>query len=155
MLKEVCSQIAVDELDNRLAQISRFSDLKIFKNDLKNIKRFIADDFWNMMKVFLFIIKGIIIKHQESLSVVKAKKTDELLVKELITSWTTTFVKLFKDYFLSELHLPKLHNWYYHVIVTIKKYGVINDYIIETYESLHKDAIKKPYRLIIDINQKL
>jgi hypothetical protein len=81
MLKEVCGQIAVDELDNRLAQISRFPGLKIFKNGLENIKRFTADDFRNMMKVFLFVIEGIIIKHQGSLGVDKAKRTDELLVK--------------------------------------------------------------------------
>ncbi|RIA86544.1 hypothetical protein C1645_829096 [Glomus cerebriforme] len=80
MLKEVCGQIAVDELDNHLVQISRFPGLKIFKNGLENIKRFTVDDFQNMMKVFLFVIEGIIIKHQGSLSVDKAKKTDELLV---------------------------------------------------------------------------
>ncbi|RIA95353.1 hypothetical protein C1645_816858 [Glomus cerebriforme] len=99
-----------------------------------------------MMKVFLFVIKGIIIKYQGLLSINKAKKTDELLVKKLITSWITTFVKLFKNYSPLELCLPKFHNWCYHVIVIIKEYGVINDYIIETYKFLHKDTIKKPYR---------
>ena len=32
---EWCGQIAVDELDNRLARIPRFPGLKIFKNGLE------------------------------------------------------------------------------------------------------------------------
>jgi len=66
MLKALCSQVAVDELDNRLAKIPRFPGLKIFKNGLKNIKRFTADEFRNMMKVMLFVIEGIFIKHHKS-----------------------------------------------------------------------------------------
>ena len=46
----------------------------------------------------------------------------------------------------SDLKLPKLHNWHYYVITTIKEYGAINGFTTETYETLHKDAIKKPYR---------
>lgn len=61
-------------------------------------------------------------------------------------NWATPFVTLFKKYSPSELRLPKLHNWRYHVIPTIKEYGAINGFTTETYESLHKDAVKKPYR---------
>ena len=60
--------------------------------------------------------------------------------------WATLFVKLFKKYSPSELRLPKLHNWCYHIIPTIKEYGAINGFTTETYESLHKDSVKKPYR---------
>jgi len=56
------------------------------------------------------------------------------------------FCKLFKKYSPSELRLPKLHNWCYHIIPTIKEYGAINGFTTETYESLHKDSVKKPYR---------
>ena len=74
LLKEMCGQIAVDELDNRLARIPRFPGLKIFKNGLENIKRFTADEFRNMMKVFIFIIEGLIIKyHKEAISTNHAK----------------------------------------------------------------------------------
>jgi predicted oxidoreductase len=45
LLKELCGQIAVNELDSRLANIPRFPGLKIFKNGLENIKRFTADEF--------------------------------------------------------------------------------------------------------------
>src|SRR2546429_184445 len=65
---------------------------------------------------------------------------------ELITNWAKLFVKLFQKYSPSDLKLPKLHNWRYHVITTIKEYGAINSFTTETYETLHKDAVKKPYR---------
>src|SRR2546421_7447710 len=78
MLKDLCGQVAVDELDNRLATIPQFSRLKIFRNGLENIKRFTADEFHNMMKVFLFVIEGIIVKCHKSLNA--AKQCNEQLV---------------------------------------------------------------------------
>ena len=48
MLRELCDQIAVDTLDDHLVKISRFPGLKLFKNGLKNIKQFTADEFRNM-----------------------------------------------------------------------------------------------------------
>ena len=81
LLKEMCGQIAVDELDNRLARIPRFPGLKIFKNGLENIKRFTADEFRNMIKVFIFVIEGIIKKHHKAaISTNHAKRVDEALV---------------------------------------------------------------------------
>jgi len=56
------------------------------------------------------------------------------------------FVELFQKYSPSDLKLPKLHNWRYHIIASIKEYGAINGFTTETYETLHKDAVKKPYR---------
>ena len=56
------------------------------------------------------------------------------------------FVNLFYDYLPSELKLLKLYNWCYHIIAAIKEYSTINRFTIETYEFLHKDAIKKPYQ---------
>jgi len=64
----------------------------------------------------------------------------------LITSWATTFVKLFAMFFPSDLRLPKLHNWCYYIILAIKEYGAINGFTTKMYESLHKDAVKNPYR---------
>lgn len=104
MLKELCGQVAVDELDNRLAKIPRFPGLKLFKNGLENIKRFTADEFRNMMKVFLFIIEGIIIKHhKESINENQAKKADELLV-DVYYRWNKMYLYSRREYFLeSEL----------------------------------------------------
>jgi hypothetical protein len=104
MLKDLCGQIAVDELDNRLAKIPRFPGLKIFKNGLENIKRFTADEFRNMMKVFLFVIEGIIIKHhKELINTNQAKRIDETLV-DVYYYWNRMYLYSRREYFLeSEL----------------------------------------------------
>jgi hypothetical protein len=81
LLKELCGQVAVNELDNRLSSIPRFPGLKIFKNGLENIKLFTANEFRNMMKVFLFVIEGIIKKHhKEAISTNHANRYDNALV---------------------------------------------------------------------------
>jgi hypothetical protein len=43
--------------------------------------------------------------------------------------------------------LPKLHNWVYHVVDLIEEFGAINCFTTETYEFLHKDYVKNPYRV--------
>ncbi|CAB4410645.1 unnamed protein product [Rhizophagus irregularis] len=67
-------------------------------------------------------------------------------LKNLIKQWAKSFIKLFKEYSLSEFRLPKLHNWCYHIIKTIREYGEINRFTTKTYEFLHKDTVKIPYR---------
>ena len=47
----------------------------------------------------------------------------------------------------SELKLLKLHSWVYHIIDSIQSFGAVNGYTTETYESLHKEYVKIPYRL--------
>jgi len=37
--------------------------------------------------------------------------------------------------------------WMYHIIDSIKSFGAINGFTTETYESLHKEYVKIPYRL--------
>ena len=46
----------------------------------------------------------------------------------------------------SDFKLPKLHSWIYHIVDSIRSFGAINGYTTETYESLHKDYVKIPYR---------
>ena len=60
--------------------------------------------------------------------------------------WTTAYVRHFKNYSQSNLKLPKFHSWCHHIITTIKEYGAINRFTTETYEALHKDYVKNPYR---------
>lgn len=99
LLKELCGQIAVDELDNRLARIPRFPGLKIFKNGLENIKRFTADEFRNMMKVFIFVIEGIIIKHhKQTITANRAKQADEALV-DVYYRWNKMYLYSRQEYF--------------------------------------------------------
>jgi len=45
------------------------------------------------------------------------------------------------------LQLPKLHNWVCHTIAAITDHGAINNFTTETYESLHKEFVKNPYRM--------
>ena len=100
MLKDLCGQVAVDELDNRLATIHQFPRLKIFRNGLENIKHFTADEFRNMMKVFLFVIEGIIVKcHKETMSLNAAKRCDEQLV-DVYFRWNKMYLFSRKEYFL-------------------------------------------------------
>jgi hypothetical protein len=100
MLKDLCGQVAVDELDNRLATIPRFPGLKVFRNGLENIKRFTADEFRNMMKVFLFVIEGIVVKHhKETISTSVAKQRDEQLV-DVYFRWNKMYLFSRKDHFL-------------------------------------------------------
>ena len=61
--------------------------------------------------------------------------------------WAKKFVITFKFISLSGLKLLKLHSWVYHIIDSIQSYGTINGYTTETYESLHKDFVKIPYRM--------
>ena len=105
LLKELCGQIAVDELDNRLANIPRFPGLKIFKNGLENIKRFTADEFRNMMKVFIFVIEGLIVKHHKAMiSENQAIQVDAALVN-VYYHWSKMYLYSRRKYFLeSELN---------------------------------------------------
>ena len=45
------------------------------------------------------------------------------------------------------MKLPKLYSWIHHIILSIRLYGAINGFISETYESLHKNYVKQPYRM--------
>src|SRR5215510_326404 len=104
LLKEVCSQKAVDELDKRLANILRYPGLKIFKHGLENIKQFTADEYRNMMKVFIFVIEGIIIKyHKETINANQAKRIDAELV-DAYYLWCKMYLYSRREYFFeSEL----------------------------------------------------
>jgi hypothetical protein len=105
LLKELCGQVAVNELDNRLSTIPRFPGLKIFKNGLENIKRFTANEFRNMMKVFLFVIEGIIKKHHKSTVANVANRYDNALV-DLYYRWNQMYLCSRRDFF-TETDLEK------------------------------------------------
>lgn len=61
--------------------------------------------------------------------------------------WAQKFVNAFKFISPSNLKLPKLHSWIYHTIDSIRSYGAVNGYTSETYETLHKNFVKIPYRI--------
>jgi len=57
------------------------------------------------------------------------------------------FIGIFQQMSPSKLKLSKLHSWVYHIIDSIRSFGAMNGYTTETYESLHKEYVKIPYRL--------
>ena len=57
------------------------------------------------------------------------------------------FVVLFFNYSLSSCKIPKLHILHYHIIPSIQLYGSMNGMSTETYETLHKNNVKNPYRM--------
>lgn len=87
---------------------------------------------------------------QVSLFIYDFDKSSALLLtfdQTTIVIWAEGFLKLFMQYSPSNLRLPKLHSWYYHAIPAIYEFGCINGYTTETYEYLHKNWVKNPYRL--------
>ncbi|RHZ78954.1 hypothetical protein Glove_153g2 [Diversispora epigaea] len=75
------------------------------------------------------------------------EESDVTLLQESINEWAKLFIELFKEHSKSELQFPKLHSWVFHICSSIREFGAINGYTTETYESLHKDCVKKPYKL--------
>ncbi|RHZ71093.1 hypothetical protein Glove_262g1 [Diversispora epigaea] len=75
------------------------------------------------------------------------EESDITLLQESINEWAKLFIELFKEHSKSELQFPKLHSWVFHICSSIHEFGAINGYTTETYESPHKDYVKKPYKL--------
>ena len=65
----------------------------------------------------------------------------------LIIEFCQEFVNTFSNYSASHCKIPKLHILCYHVIPSIQLYGSINGMSTETYETLHKNNVKNPYRM--------
>ncbi|PKK55977.1 hypothetical protein RhiirC2_801032 [Rhizophagus irregularis] len=47
----------------------------------------------------------------------------------------------------SNLNLPKLHSWRFHLIPSIYQFGAVSGFTSETYELLHKTNVKQLYRM--------
>ena len=61
--------------------------------------------------------------------------------------WAQAFIEIFSKYSKSGLQLLKLHAWCHHLIPAIKEFGSVNSMTTETYETLHKTYVKKPYQM--------
>jgi hypothetical protein len=114
LLKNMCVQGAVDEFDKRLSEIPRFSGLKIFKHGLENIKRFTADEFRQMMKVLVFVMDGLTLKHYGSKSSA-GKMLDEDLTNVYVY-WNQMYIYSRNEYFsesmLIEFEVYRLYTIY-------------------------------------------
>ena len=59
LLKELHGASILDKLDNRLANIPRFPELKIFKNGIQSLSRITANEYRNLMKVMIFVLDNL------------------------------------------------------------------------------------------------
>ncbi|KAF0467855.1 zn-finger domain-containing protein [Gigaspora margarita] len=59
LLKELHGTLILDELDNKLANIPRFPELKIFKNRIQSLFRIIANEYRNLIKVIIFVLDNL------------------------------------------------------------------------------------------------
>jgi hypothetical protein len=69
------------------------------------------------------------------------------ILQESIIEWSQIFIRTFQYISPSELKLPKLHSWVYHIVDSIRSFGAVNGFTTKTYESLYKEYVKAPYRL--------
>ncbi|GET03760.1 hypothetical protein GLOIN_2v1783703 [Rhizophagus clarus] len=160
----------VEEVDRRLAAIPHFPGIKIFSNGLQSIARLTASEYRSLMKVMIFVIDNLyndnnnevdnfvnndnltkLYKYWNEMYILSRyeefSESDLEKFNDAIHRWARMFVKAFKFVSPSNLKLPKLHTWVYHIIDSIRSYGAINGYTTETYESLHKYFVKIPYRI--------
>jgi len=99
LLKEWCGQSGIIEFDNRLAKISRFSGLKLFKHGLGNIKRFMAEEFRAMMKQLVFVVDDIIVAHHKPIyNMIQVTSMNKQLV-QLYVDWNHMYLFSRRDEF--------------------------------------------------------
>ncbi|RHZ63862.1 hypothetical protein Glove_327g11 [Diversispora epigaea] len=160
----------VNKIDNRLSKIPRFQKFQMFTNGLQSISRMTAKEYRILMKVMVFVVDNLYKENENNVeNFVENKKLSEVYAKwnkmymmsrsEIFTEsdlenfrkdtfeWAKLFVEIFKPYSRSKLKFPKFHSWIYHIFESIRQFGIINGYTTETYESLHKDFVKIPYRM--------
>ncbi|RHZ83383.1 hypothetical protein Glove_95g10 [Diversispora epigaea] len=168
LINKQCGKSVIDEMNNRVKLIPRYKDLKSFPNGFLHLTLLIASEYRNLMKIMIFIVDELY-EDSGSLNFIKNNKITEVylkwnkmyllsrkenyeesdvtLLQESINEWAKLFIELFKEYSKSELQFPKLHSWVFHICSSIREFGDINGYTTETYKSLHKDYVKKPYKL--------
>ena len=64
LLKELHGASILDKLDNRLANIPRFPELKIFKNGIQSLSRITANEYRNLIKVMIFVLNNLNISEE-------------------------------------------------------------------------------------------
>ncbi|RHZ72696.1 hypothetical protein Glove_241g76 [Diversispora epigaea] len=156
--KGILGRSSIDKMNERIGAIPRYPGLKIFSKGLQSIARLTASEHRDLMKVMVFVVDGLL---SDDLSEVYVKWNEMYILSRLeifkesdlekfqkaINEWADLFVILFRKKSDSKMKFPKFHSWIFHIVDTIREYGVINGYTTETYESLHKSYVKTPYRL--------
>ncbi|GES82464.1 hypothetical protein GLOIN_2v1488090 [Rhizophagus clarus] len=138
-------------LEERLSQIPHYPNLKIFKSGFERLNRLTASEYRDLMKVMLFILDDLILD----------KNLNKNLC-DLFSLWIDMYIwshkqgytksdlyefELMSKFSPSNLNLPKLHSWRFHLIPSIYQFGTVSEFTSETYELLHKTNVKQPYRM--------
>ncbi|RHZ82213.1 hypothetical protein Glove_112g32 [Diversispora epigaea] len=168
LINKQCGKSFIDKMNNRVKLILRYKDLKSFPNGFLHLALLTASEYRSLMKIMIFIVDELyedsgspnFIKNNKITEVYlkwnkmyllsrkeNYEESDVTLLQESINEWAKLFIELFKEHSKSELQFPKLHSWVFHICSSIREFGAINGYTTETYESLHKDYVKKPYKL--------
>ncbi|RHZ82785.1 hypothetical protein Glove_103g82 [Diversispora epigaea] len=168
LINKQCGKSFIDKMNNRVKLIPRYKDLKSFPNGFLHLALLTASEYRSLMKIMIFIVDELyedsgspnFIKNNKITEVYlkwnkmyllsrkeNYEESDVTLLQESINEWAKLFIELFKEHSKSELQFPKLHSWVFHICSSIREFGAINGYTTETYESLHKDYVKKPYKL--------
>ncbi|RHZ67026.1 hypothetical protein Glove_303g60 [Diversispora epigaea] len=110
-----------------------------------------------LMKVMVFVVDNLYEENKNNVeNFVENRKLSEVYTKwnkmymmsrsEIFTEsnlenfqkdtfeWAKLFVKIFKLHSRSNLKFPKFHLWIYYIFESIRQFGAINGYTIETYE---------------------
>ncbi|POG81153.1 hypothetical protein GLOIN_2v1763779 [Rhizophagus irregularis DAOM 181602=DAOM 197198] len=149
MLMHQYGKQIISKMDNRLATITRFNNLRILKKGYQQGTKFTGDSNLytiasckNLIICYIKFIKMYITSRKK-----KFNEDDLKIFEREIIDWSNDFVNIFAQFSSSGLQLPKLHMWRYHTIHTIRRYGALNGLTTETYKTLHKNWIKNPYRM--------
>ncbi|RHZ84754.1 hypothetical protein Glove_77g12 [Diversispora epigaea] len=138
LILEQCGKSFIDKMNNRIKLIPHYQDLKSFSNNnlYQDSKRpnFIKNN--KITEIYLKWNKMYLLSRKENYE-----------ESDITRLQAKLFIELFEEYSSSKLQFPKLHLWVFHICSSIREFGAINGYTTETYESLHKDYVKKPYKL--------
>ncbi|RHZ81329.1 hypothetical protein Glove_121g33 [Diversispora epigaea] len=168
LINKQCGKSVINEMNRRITKISYYKDLKSFPNGFLHLTLLTASEYQSLMKIMIFIVDELY-EDSRSPNFIKNNKITKVylkwnkmyllsrkenyeesnvtLLQESINEWAKLFIELFKEHSKSELQFSKLHSWVFHICSSIREFGTINGYTTETYESLHKDYVKKPYKL--------
>ncbi|UZO29298.1 uncharacterized protein OCT59_022777 [Rhizophagus irregularis] len=118
-------------LEERLSQIPRYPNLKIFKNGFERLNRLTA------LEYHMYIWS-----RQQGYTDLDLNEFEKSII-----IWSDLFIKLMSRFSRSNLNLPKLHSWRFHLIPSIYQFEAVSGFTSETYELLHKTNVKQPYRI--------
>ena len=88
LLKEKYGASILNIIDNRLANIPRFPELKIFKNGIQSLAGITASEYRNLMKVMIFVLDNLNIGESIQVKLI-----------ELYKSWNNMYLLSYSEEF--------------------------------------------------------